>query len=122
MKQLVKTIIFIPAITTMLFLSNFAYGESHAMAYGNITMTLVHPEAYGGCMIHLDTSLPSPCPAGGWVSVDCEGVHRPKEIQATMFTQALLAYSLGKQVGVLVDLRPEYMVSGYCTAWRLDTF
>ncbi len=75
-------------------------------------------ELYGGCMIRISASIGNGCPVAGWVSLDCSATHSPAGVGNRMYATALTAFSLGRQVTVLVDNTEIH--NGYCVARRLD--
>ncbi len=95
-------------------------GQVHATEFfrtGSINRFLTD-ELYGGCMIRISAAIGNGCPATGWVSLDCEATHSPAGVGNRMYATALTAFSLGRQVTVLVDNTELH--NGYCVARRLD--
>jgi hypothetical protein len=84
---------------------------------GKITRTLADA-VYGGCMVHLDVHLPAPCPASGWVSLDCDGVYYGAIDGNNKFASVLTALSLDLPIGIYVN--DEIKHNGYCVARRVD--
>lgn len=85
---------------------------------GTITRTMTDTSFYGGCMIHLSTSISNGCPSSGWVSLDCNATKTPLGTGQRAYASALVALSLGKKVSVKVD--NGIKVNNHCVATRVD--
>ncbi len=86
--------------------------------HGKIVRTLSQADAYGGCMILMDTPIGHACPSNfNYVSLDCEG-HYSRAGGDKAYTSALMAYALDKSVSVFIDDAKK--LNTYCVAIRLD--
>ena len=73
---------------------------------------------WGGCMIALDVAFVAPCPATGWVSLDCDGLYVDAVAGNNQFSSALTAFSMDKTVVVYAS--DTNFSGGYCSVFRID--
>jgi len=104
-------------LTALLFLGlSMTTQAAEFWVTGTIVRTLSDGTNYGGCMISLSTTVNNGCPAGGWVSLDCNGGY--SRAGERSYASALMAFSLKKSVSVLVDNTQKY--NGFCVGKRID--
>ncbi len=86
---------------------------------GKIIRTVTQNNAFGGCMVMLDTLMPAgnTCPANRWISLDCQGAHSA-DTGERLYTSALTAFALDKTVTIGIDDTKK--INTFCVAFRLD--
>jgi len=85
---------------------------------GTIKRVLVDSKIYGGCMIQISANIGNGCPNGGWVSLDCTNTFYSATDSKNKYALALTAFSLDKQVTVVVDNTKKH--NAFCVARRVD--
>ncbi len=105
---------------TLLALSNHAYSDTAWIKGATIKQVLNQSNAYGGCMLYLDTAIADSgldCPSK-WVALSCDGTFNNRDVAARMYDVGMMAIALDKKVNIRVDDAIKH--SGYCVVKRMD--
>jgi hypothetical protein len=86
---------------------------------GAVDRTMTDVSNFGGCMVHINRGISNGCPAGGWVSLDCNGAKISPELGKRNYATALLAGAIGKNILLVID-NAKKTPSGHCIATRVD--
>jgi len=104
----------------LLALSNHAYSDTAWIHNATITQVLNRSDAYGGCMLYLDTLIADTglgCPSK-WVALSCDGTYNNRDVAARMYDVGMMAIALDKKVNIQVDDTKKH--HGYCVVKRMD--
>ena len=104
----------------LLALSSHAYSDTAWIKNATIKQVLNQSNAYGGCMLFLDTVIADSgldCP-NRWVALSCDGTFNNRDVAARMYDVGMMAIALDKKVSVEVDDTKKH--SGYCVVKRMD--
>ena len=103
---------------TLLALSNHTYSDRAWITDATIKKVL-NSNAYGGCMLYLDTAIADSdldCP-GNWVALSCDGTFNNRDVAARMYDVGMMAFALDKKVNTRVDDAIKH--NGYCVVNRM---
>ena len=104
----------------LLALSNHAYSDTAWINNATIKNVLNRSNAYGGCMLYLDTLIADTgldCPSK-WVALSCDGTYNNRDVAARMHDVGMMAMALDKKVNLQLD--DTKMHNGYCVVIRMD--
>jgi hypothetical protein len=104
----------------LLVLGNHAYSDDAWIRDATVNQVLNQSNAYGGCMLYLDTAIADTgldCPSR-WVALSCDGTFNDRDVAARMYDLGMMAIALDKKVNIRVDDAMKH--SGYCVVKRMD--